>query len=102
MGGLVPQQCASTSTSCCSTDPKFGVASQKDEIDFDWLQRASLDGEDSDDIKTPDPHGGDPDEAMLSAVYDHDDIEEGHDPSSDSDSTTTHDIPSLEHLEDRK
>ena len=58
-----------------------------------------MDGEDSDDIKTPDPHGGDPDEAMLSALYDDDDIEEGHDPSSDSDSMTTHDIPSLEHLE---
>src|SRR5579859_4815574 len=69
----------------------------KDEIDFDRIQRASLDGED--DIDTLDPGDErDPDEAILNAIYDSDDDEEI-DGTSNESTTTSTPVPSLEHIE---
>src|SRR5579859_579968 len=69
----------------------------KDEIDFDRIQRASLDGED--DIDTLDPGDErDPNEVTLNAIYDSDDDEEI-DGTSNESTTTSTPAPSLEHIE---
>ena len=69
-----------------------------DEIDFDRIQRASLDGDD--DIDTPDPSDeGEADEALLNAIYVGDDDDEIEGTSSESTTSTLTPAPSLEHIE---
>src|SRR5579859_5752269 len=70
----------------------------KDEINFDRLQRASLDGDD--DIDTPDPDAKDPDEATLNAIYDdHDNYMEGGDGTSKDHTMAATPAPSLDQIE---
>ena len=71
----------------------------KDEIDFDRLQRTSLDGED--DIDSPDHDKEDLDEAILNAIYDdnNDDEMEEENVSSNDSIIGLAPVPSLQQIE---